>query len=214
MALKGQTVRQIAIMKVLVVDNGTHYKQRLANLLKGFEITRIHCDEIDVDYHANNFDLIVLSGAYGKASIKTSADIHYKDEQSLIKKTKAPVIGLCYAAQLIAYMYGARLSTVPEDGRRIKGLKRIWNVKKTPFDFFPYYGAWVWATQRWRITELPDVLECWCASNEGVEVFKHKTKPIYGMQFHPERYTGKNHGRQIFAKILEIEFGKGIFEKP
>ncbi len=195
-------------MKVLVVDNGTHYKKRLTNLLKGFDVTRISHTEINPKTHAVGFDLILLSGAYGKESIKTSADTHYRDEQALIRSAKVPVIGLCYAAQLIAYMYGAKLSTVPEDGRRIKGLKRIWNVKKTPFDFFPYYGGWVWASQRWRITELPDALECWCASNEGVEVFKHKKKPIYGLQFHPERRAENNHGSQILGKILEIEFGK------
>ncbi len=198
-------------MKVLVVDNGTHYKKKLTNLLSDFDITKVTHKELDESHHIAKYDLIVLSGAYGTHSVKHHADTELAAEQDLIKNAKCPVIGLCYAAQLIAYMYGARLSTVPEDGRRIKGLKRIWNVKKTPFDFFPYYGAWVWASQRWRITELPDVLECWCASNEGVEVFKHKTKPIYGLQFHPERRAENNHGSQILGKILEIEFGKKHF---
>ena len=109
-------------------------------------------------------------------------------------------------------MYGAKLSRVP-GGEKIKGIKLIWNVKKTPFDFFGYEGAKVWASQRWRITELSEVLECWCASAEGVEVFKHKTKPIYGLQFHPEHHTRNDDGRRIFEKIVEIELGSRLNSK-
>jgi anthranilate/para-aminobenzoate synthase component II len=93
-------------------------------------------------------------------------------------------------------------------GQRIKGIKKhIYNVKKTPFTFFRYYGATVFSSQRWRMTELPDELEAWCASSEGIEVFKHKQKPLYGLQFHPERRAGKNDGARMFFTIVEQETG-------
>lgn len=194
-------------MKVLIVDNGTHYKKRLNSLLVGHDITVVDYPDVDSALHTNGFDLIVLSGSYGTYSVKLHGDKVLTREQEFVRNAKVPVIGLCYSAQLIAHMYGARLSNVP-GGKRLKGIKLIWNVKKTPFDFFRYNGARVWASQRWRITELPDELECWCASAEGVEVFKHKQKPVYGLQFHPEHHTAHDDGRRIFEKILEIEFGK------
>ncbi len=196
-------------MKILLVDNGTHYKKRLSSLLSSHQVTAISHKELTLELHDQDFDLIVLSGAYGGYAVKYSADTELSAEQEFIRKATVPVIGLCYAAQLIAYMYGARLSRVPGVDK-LKGIKLIWNVKKTPFDFFGYSGAKVWASQRWRITDLPEVLECWCASGEGAEVFKHKNKPIYGLQFHPEHHTKNDDGRKIFQKIVEIELG----EKP
>ncbi|HVS78958.1 MAG TPA: hypothetical protein VHD84_01555 [Candidatus Saccharimonadales bacterium] len=193
-------------MKVLVVDNGTHYKKRLNGLLNGHQVTTISYQEISQGLHDKGFDLIVLSGAYGGHAVKYGA-AELAEEQEFIRQAKVPVIGLCYAAQLIAFMYGAKLSRVP-GGEKIKGIKLIWNVRQNPFDFFGYEGAKVWASQRWRITDMPEELDCWCASAEGVEVFKHRTKPIYGLQFHPEHHTKNDDGRKIFEKIIELEFGK------
>lgn len=193
-------------MKVLIVDNGTHYKHRLLGLVKGHDVTIVPYNELDPELHSRGYDLIMLSGAYKTYEVKNYADSVYAKERELIGRAGSStiVIGICLGAQLIAYMYGAKLSVVPS-GKKIKGIKRIWNVKPTPFDFFEYYGGKVWASQKWRITELPDQLECWCASGEGVEVFRHKKKPIYGLQFHPEHYTAHKDGQRIFDKILEIE---------
>jgi GMP synthase (glutamine-hydrolysing) len=196
-------------MKILVVDNGTHYKKRLNSLLDGHRVTTVSYKEIGPDLHKQGYELIVLSGAYGGLAVKDAADEFLAQEMEFIRHAKIPVIGLCYAAQLIAYMYGARLSRVP-GGDKLKGIKLIWNVNQNPFDFFGYKGAKVWASQRWRITDLPKELECWCASAEGVEVFKHKNKPIYGLQFHPEHHTRDDDGRQIFEKIVELELGKTL----
>lgn len=194
-------------MKVLIVDNGTHYKKRLQSLVDKHDIAWVPLEDLDPETHSQGIDLIVLSGAYKTYAVKNHAHSIYAKERELIHKARVPVIGICLAAQLIAYLYGARLSTLPGE-RRLKGIKRIWNVKTTPFNFFDYQGGRVWSSQRWRITDLPDELECWCASSEGVEVFRHKQKPIYGLQFHPEHHTAHDDGRRIFEKIVELEIPK------
>ncbi len=193
-------------MKVLVVDNGTHYKKKLLGLVANHSVDLVPYTKLGVGFNASGYDLIILSGAYNTRSVKYYGEVLFSDEQRLISESKVPIVGLCFGAQLIARTFGARLSIV-KGSKRIKGIKRIWNIKKTPFDFFPYYGGRVWASQRWCITELPEQLEGWCASQDGVEVFRHKTKPIYGLQFHPERRAEDNDGPRIFDKILELEFG-------
>ncbi|MBI2592352.1 hypothetical protein HYW36_02635 [Candidatus Saccharibacteria bacterium] len=191
-------------MKILIVDNGTHYKKRLNGLLEGHEITIVQHPNVTPDLHNPGLDLIVLSGAYGTHSIKYHGDKLLAHEQEFIRSAKVPVIGICYSAQLIAHMYGARLSVLP-GGKRFKGVKRIWNIRQTPFDFFENNTGRVWSSQRWRITDLPNELEAWCASATGVEIFRHRDRPVYGLQFHPEHYTAHRDGQRIFKKIIEIE---------
>jgi GMP synthase (glutamine-hydrolysing) len=193
-------------MKVLLIDNGTLYQKKVLQLLEEMEVVKVPYGDISPDLLNQEFDLIILTGAYNSNSVKYYGDKLWRAEKDLVDKAKVPVIGICLGAQLIAHEYGARLSFVP-GGQRIKGLKRIWNVKKNPFDFFRYYGGVVFSSQRWRITELPKELECWCASNEGVEVFKHVKRPVYGLQFHPERRVGDNDGARIFYTIIRQETG-------
>jgi GMP synthase-like glutamine amidotransferase len=194
-------------MRVLLVDNGTLYREKMLKLLQEFVVTRVSYKDISLELLNDDFDLVVLTGAYKANSVKYYGDKLWANEQDLIHAAKVPVIGICLGAQLIAHSYGTRLSFVP-GGKRIKGIKKnVYNVKKTPFKFFKYYGATVFSSQRWRMTELADELEAWCASSEGIEVFKHKSKPLYGLQFHPERRAEKNDGARMFFTIIEIETG-------
>jgi GMP synthase (glutamine-hydrolysing) len=194
-------------MRVLLVDNGTLYRKKMLKLLQEMEVVRVPYQQVSKDLLKQDFDLIVLTGAYNSNSVKYYGDKLWAQEQELIRTAKVPVIGICLGAQLIAHNFGTRLSFVP-GGKRIKGIKKhIYNVKKTPFNFFKYYGATVFSSQRWRMTELSDDLEAWCASAEGIEVFKHKKKPLYGLQFHPERRAEKNDGARMFFTIVQKETG-------
>ena len=70
-------------MKVLVIDNGTHYKKRLNGLLNRHRITTISYKDINPDLHQQDYDLIVLSGAYGGHAVKYGADDLLVHEQEL-----------------------------------------------------------------------------------------------------------------------------------
>jgi len=190
-------------MKVLLVDNGTHFKKKLSSLLEGYEITRVEQPQLDTQILEQGFDFIVLSGADGGHSAKYHAHKHFKNELQLIQAAQIPVIGICLGAQLIAKLYDAELSLINKSGRRKRGYKKVWKVKRVPLEL-NHHAARVWASQKWRISELPPDLETWCVSKDGVEVFKHTTKPIYGLQFHPEYQNGDNDGRRIFNKIVAL----------
>jgi len=71
-------------------------------------------------------------------------------------------------------------------------------------------SANVWASHKDEVTKPPKNFEILASSSIcGVEAMKHETKPIYGIQFHPEvHHTEK--GGKIFENFYEIckEFQK------
>lgn len=192
-------------MKTLLIDNGSDYKQKIVRLLENFDVTVVERKDLtDWVNRTSDFDLIVLSGANnGSPSVKRNSH-RYDKELEIIRNSRVPVIGICFGAQLIAFEHGARLSLLPQ---KVKGVVSIFGITQNPFNI-RYHGEKVFASHRWRITDLPAELIGLAASNEGIEIFKHRSRPLYGLQFHPERRVGRNNGARIFHQIVELEVGK------
>ena len=97
----------------------------------------------------------------------------------------APVMGICYGAQLIAYTTGGAVENAPsrEYGRAI--LSSIDPASPLFTDIEP--GAQVWMSHGDTITSLPDEFFI-IASTDSVPIaaFQSHTRRIWGVQFHPE----------------------------
>lgn len=190
-------------MKILVINNNTYYKNRLANLLKRHQLTMINYDELD-GFDTNPYDMIVLSGggivAEGrKRSLKRFSHL-YEDQIKLVRETDKPIIGICLGCQIIGHAFGAELHKQFKTLR--KGLFPIVAIRENDF-MAGDEEAMVYQSNHWIITELPDELICIAASGEGAEIIQHRTRPIWGVQFHPEREKVGSDGRLIFNRILK-----------
>ena len=64
---------------------------------------------------------------------------------------------------------------------------------------YPVYEA-----HRWIIPQLGRDLIGIAQSANGYEIIKHKSRQIYGLQFHPEKYTKKSSGKYIFNQIVDV----------
>ncbi len=61
----------------------------------------------------------------------------------------------------------------------------------------------VWENHNDEIKRLPEVFELNASSGTcRVQAFTHKTRPIYGVQFHPE-VEHTEHGVDIFRNFLQ-----------
>src|SRR6185369_3924313 len=109
-----------------------------------------------------------------------------------------PIIGICLGFELIAHLLGAKLSKLPV--RRINNIK-IFPVQKDVI-LEGMASPRVYQGHVWRVTDLPPELICLAASKDGIEIVKHKKKPIYGLQFHPEKDRHNNDGPAIFHNIV------------
>jgi GMP synthase (glutamine-hydrolysing) len=183
-------------MKVLIINNKTKRLAQLKKLLKKDKFEIIKLGEV-VMVDASEYDLIILSGS-SKFSIIGNEDL-YRGEIDLIKSSKAPIIGICLGFELISHAYGASLSKVQ---RKRKGIVDIQVTHPSDiFENLPNFK--VYESHRWVVNKLPDTLVELARSKDGIEAIKHKSRQVYGFQFHPEMFAEKTCGDEIFNNLLK-----------
>lgn len=182
-------------MKALIIDNNTQHISKIVKLLRGYECTIVLACDLDSISH-EEFDLIILSGGRGRAVVRNRR--HYSLERKLILESNVPLIGICLGAQMIADVYGGKLEKL---GVRRRLYNKISFAGGSPFDL-GHKINWVFQMHKWAIRQLPESFVVHATSGDGIELFEHSTRRLYGMQFHPEVRYGSGHGAELFKKIL------------
>ncbi len=183
-------------MRVLVINNQTLYLDKLLKLLDGNKVVVRDFRRIN-DVKIGEFEMVILSGSY-KYSVVNHLDVYAK-EIELIKKVRSPVIGICLGFELIAYTFGGKLKRLQE---KVKGMVNI-KVINDPLGIFKNLPNFkVYESHRWVVSEDSDQLIALAESKYGIEAVKHKTKPIFGFQFHPEMMIDQTAGDEIFANLM------------
>lgn len=182
-------------MKVLLVNNGSRYLTNLKALLKDHSLKVISYEDIPF-YNVKSFDLIILSGGH-RYNVVNHPDT-YKNEINLIRTLKKPIIGICLGFELIAYAFNAKLKQLK---RKKKGVVSL-DITKDDAMFAGLTLIKVFEKHRWVVDRLHSPLMALARSKDGIEILRHKRKPIYGMQFHPEVFVDKLEGSKIFYRLL------------
>jgi GMP synthase-like glutamine amidotransferase len=173
-------------MRILLIDNGTRYLSGLKQLLKPAKTLNWS----KFKSIPEKFDLVVLSGGHGLPIMHHDRD--YVEEIKLISKTKRPLLGICLGSELIAHTFGAKLTHLKRKSHGIRVIKDRYSKEQFR----------VYESHHWAISKLPRGLVKIATSTDGIEVFRHKDRPIYGIQFHPEKLVHKSDGRKLFTTIL------------
>jgi anthranilate synthase component 2 len=114
-----------------------------------------------------------------------------------------PILGVCLGHQSIGQAYGGEVvraksimhgktSPIHHNGKGVfKGLPN-------PFTATRYHSLAV------KRENLPEELEVTAWTDDGeIMGFQHKTRPIYGVQFHPESIATEG-GHQLLANFLDL----------
>src|SRR3989338_1927139 len=186
-------------MDILIIDNGTHHLVKIKELLSESAITNrpYFSDKIE---SLPFFDLFILTG--GSAHPVVGNEKLFSNELRLIKTINKPIIGICLGFELIAKAFGAKLQKLVMKERgiiTIDWLDHRSNIFKDSFD----RPIKVYESHKWIIQTLSKSLIGLAKSKDGYEVIKHKTKPIYGFQFHPELFVDKTYGNEIFERVFK-----------
>ena len=146
-------------------------------------------------------DLVILTGSSAPLS-KTRTRELFQPEIDLVRDATFPVLGICYGHQIIGAAFGAQMRDL---GQMLRGYEKVSVVRKHPlFDGLPS-DLVVAESHRQELTKVPDEFQHLAQSTTSrVEAIAHRSKPIYGVQFHPERSNDEHpHGRMILQNILK-----------
>lgn len=184
--------------KILILDFGSQYTQLIARAVRE---ANVYCEIIPFSKKFE-FDSsikgVILSGSpfsvndKGAPSVGVNAFVH-----------NAPVLGICYGAQLTAREFGGSVekSNKREYGRAVLHLQKEDLLFK---DVIP--ASQVWMSHGDSILQLPEHFELLATTDSiPVAAFRHEgdgsIKPLYGLQFHPEVYHSIE-GKKILQNFL------------
>ena len=183
--------------KILILDFGSQFTQLIARAIRE---ANVFCEIIPFQ---KDFTIepglkgIILSGSPFSVNEENAPTVIIND---FIKKV--PVLGICYGAQLTAKVFGGRID---KSNKREFGRAKLHLQKEDILFTNVAEQSQVWMSHSDSITKLPEGFEI-LATTESIPVAGFKklgrdTKPLYGIQFHPEVYHSVE-GKKILTNFL------------
>lgn len=191
---------------IIIVDNGSQYshliKRGCRDLDYEAELINAKLPFPEIKEKINSAEKLILSG--GPSSVfqeRKDSSIMLTGKEIIEGKISLPVLGICYGHQIIAHAGG---------GKVVKGKSAEYGVSDIMVDeedlilngISKKFRAWV--SHFDQVEEIPNGFTCLAHSDTcSVEAMKHKTRHIYGVQFHPEVWHTED-GEKILSNFLEI----------
>ena len=193
------------MVKVLAVNNYPT-RERFERLEKcfvenGARVTSIDWDAANATLF-DTFDGVVLSGSPDMMS-EPKIWNKFRDEIDAIKRSSSPILGVCFGHQMMAHTFGAR---VVQDGRNVLEMVNTKVLERDPI-FAGLPSSMMLLESRHEVVEsLPKQFRLLAESEASrIAAMKHETRPLYGVQFHPERYTRENpDGRAVVGNFIRM----------
>ncbi len=186
----------LEVMRIDVVDNGGQWTHREWRVLR---YLGLECDIIPNTTPVEQIvaDGLVLSGGAPRIGSESS---RLGNTGDFLDSLKIPLLGICVGCQFIAEHFGglAGPASIPEYGEtRLVVDEPGVLFKGLPSEFT------VWESHNDEIKELTDDFVVLAHSKDcAYQAIKHKDRPIWGVQFHPE-VEHTEHGSEIFHRFIE-----------
>jgi len=178
--------------RVVLVDCGVKRSIRRELLARGVEVLQVPAD---CDYTGEAFDGILVSNGPGNPEqCRVTVDI--------LRRAMAlhrPIFGICLGSQLMGLAAGAHTYKLPYGHRgqnqpcREAGTDRCRLTSQNhgfAIDASTLPGDWqVWFTN---------------ANDGSVEGIRHKRRPFFSVQFHPEASPGPLDSLDLFDRFVEM----------
>lgn len=192
---------------ILIFDNGSQYTHLIKRNCRDLDFEAEIVNNKTFTYSEfeklldNKIEKIILSG--GPSSVNAgnngvSAEILKKLAEG---KISLPLLGVCFGHQLIAHVLGGKVEkgksaeygiakiTIDEEDEILRGIPKEINAWVSHFD---------------EVKKLPtDFVALAHSDTCAFEAMRHKTRKIFGVQFHPEVWHTE-HGEKVLENFLRI----------
>ncbi|MEM8960511.1 MAG: aminodeoxychorismate/anthranilate synthase component II [Acidobacteriota bacterium] len=187
---------------ILLIDNYDSFTYNLVQLLReaGADVTVVRNDVESVDQLlARRPSGIVISPGPGRPEdAGVSLDLYASD-------VTVPVLGVCLGHQCLGQAFGAEVVRAPRlmHGKtspvRHDERQPLLDELPNPFQATRYHSLVI------DPPSLPDVLEpfAWSTDDDMVMAMRHREKPFWGVQFHPESVL-TDVGPRLLANFLRL----------
>ena len=183
--------------KILVLNFGGQYDQLIARRVRALHIyaeikpyDRITVSQIVEEGYKG----VIFTG--GPNSVYEETSPHYDPG---ILKAGIPVLGICYGAQLVAYMAGG---TVSGAGSKGEYGKIDLNVSDSRLLKGIPEKSICWMSHMDRISEVPDGFSVTAFTDMcPIAAMENEEQKVYAVQFHPE-VTHTQYGETVFRNFL------------
>lgn len=191
--------------KVLAVNNypTSERFERLEQCLKdnGAAVTSMERDASSASSF-DSYDGVVLSGSPDMMSEKR-VQAKYQAEVDAIVESRVPILGVCFGHQMMAHAFGAE---VVKDGQHILAMVKTDVVVEDPIFGGLAKSMMLLESRHEVVKSLPRGFSLLASSaTSKIATMKHPTRLLYGVQFHPERYTKENpDGNTVVGNFVRL----------
>ncbi len=184
--------------KVAVVDCGVKWNILRMLSERGCEIELLPWDS---DFTAADCDGWLISN--GPGDPKNTGDLVERVRKEILAFDK-PVLGICLGHQILALASGAKTKKLSHGHRS----------HNQPVFSFPEKAAFMTSQNHRYAVKKESIRPGWDlwfenANDGSVEGLKHKTKPFFSVQFHPEASSGPNDTGWIIDKFVNLIKNRG-----
>jgi len=168
---------------ILVVDFGGQYAHLICKRFRQLEVySELIPPDVDPRSFKGNGEIevkgVVLSGGPSSVYEVNAPKISWNPLDINI-----PLLGICYGHQLLAQLMGGKVLK----GIGEYGLARINVLESNSILEGLSKEEAVWMSHSDYVKELPETFKVLALSEHGyIAAFKHYSRPIYGIQWHPE----------------------------
>jgi GMP synthase (glutamine-hydrolysing) len=181
---------------IVILDFGSQYAQLIARRVRDHNVYSVLArpDVSAKELSGLNLKGMIFTG--GPSSVYEAGAPRCKKE---VLDLGVPILGICYGMQIACQMLGADIKGAPsgEYGRAsLKVLRDDPLLRGVPAE------TTVWMSHGDQVRTLnEDFIPLAATPTCPVAAVRHKSKPVYGVQFHPE-VAHTPHGNEIFVNFL------------
>jgi GMP synthase-like glutamine amidotransferase len=185
--------------KILVVNNDSDTWQELLDTVRdcGYEAEILHCQAVRPD-SGQGCDAAILSGGWWYDDAAKHLEV-YQGEIDFITHTSLPTLGICIGMQLMQLAFSGLVPQLDEpqkDLQTISVLPEGQKLLSLPEQITVHKNHTL------GVVMPADGFTVLAASPDHVEIIKHATRPLLGVQFHPE--VGEHDARiAMLQNLLE-----------